>query len=47
MTPSCAQADHAGCLTTIEPMPDGRLLLGTVLGPDPFSVATEDDLMSR
>lgn len=38
---------HVGCLTAIEPMPDGRLLLGTVLGADPFQVMTEADLLDR
>ena len=41
------ETEHAGCVTTIEPMPDGHLILGTVLGPDPFSVVAEDDLMGR
>jgi hypothetical protein len=41
------EADHPGCVTTIAPMPDGRLLLGTVLGPEPFSVTTEEDLFGR
>ncbi len=40
------EAGSQGCLTTIEPMPDGRLLLGTVLGPEPFSVKTADELTS-
>lgn len=39
------EAKYSGCLTTIEPMPDGRLLLGTVVGPIPFQVMTEDDLV--
>ena len=37
--------DYAGCLTAIEPMPDGRLLLATVLGPEAFRVTTEAELM--
>jgi hypothetical protein len=41
------EADYQGCLTAIEPLPDGRLLLGTVLGPDPFRVMTEDALLGR
>lgn len=39
------QADYNGCLTTIEPMPDGRLLLGTVFGQEPFRVSSESVLM--
>ncbi len=38
------QVQRSGCVTAIEPMPDGRLLLATVLGDDPFVVTTEADL---
>jgi hypothetical protein len=38
---------HAGCLTAIEPMPDGRLLLGTVYGDAAFAVTTESDLVGE
>jgi hypothetical protein len=37
--------DHAGCLTAIEPIPNGRLLLGTVFGAEAFAVTTEAALM--
>lgn len=36
--------DHRGCMTAIEPMPDGRLLLGTVLGDEAFTVISESAL---
>lgn len=39
------EADYPGCLTAIEPMPDGRLLLGTVFGKAPFRVVTEAGLL--
>jgi hypothetical protein len=39
--------NHSGCLTAIEPMPDGRLLLGTVLGEIAFSVRTEAQLLDE
>ena len=38
---------HPGCVTAIEPTPDGRLLLGTVLGGEPFSVTTPAELFGR
>ena len=41
------QAEFTGCLTVIEPMPDGRLLLGTVFGDVPFRVATPDELFDE
>lgn len=41
------EADYSGCLTVIEPLPDGRLMLGTVLGAEPFQVMTESALMAR
>jgi hypothetical protein len=41
------QVSRPGCVTAIEPLPDGRLLLGTVLGGDPFVVTTEADLFDR
>jgi hypothetical protein len=41
-----SQVRRRGCVTAIEPMPDGRLLLGTVLGEAPFAVTTESDLFS-
>lgn len=41
------EADYSGCLTVIEPMPDGRLLLGTVFGGDAFSVTTRAALMGQ
>lgn len=41
------QADYPGCLTTIEPIPDGRLLIGTVFGDDPFRLITRDELVGR
>ena len=37
----------SGCATTIEPMPDGRLLIGTVYGEAPFQVIAEDELLDR
>jgi hypothetical protein len=39
------EAEFNGCLTAIEPMPDGRFLIGTVLGPEPFQVMSEDELI--
>jgi hypothetical protein len=36
---------YPGCLTAIEPTPDGRLLLGTVLGEGAFSISTEARLL--
>jgi Glucose / Sorbosone dehydrogenase len=41
------EADYSGCLTAIEPMPDGRLLLGTVFGDEAFRVMTRDQLLGR
>ena len=38
------QVRRPGCITAIEPLPDGRLLLGTVLGGDAFVLTTEADL---
>lgn len=40
-----ARASYGGCLTAIEPMPDGRLLLGTVIGSPPFQIVTEAELL--
>jgi hypothetical protein len=39
------EGDYAGCLTAIEPMPDGRLLLGTVFGKEAFRVVTRTELI--
>ena len=36
--------EHRGCVTAIEPLPDGRLLLGTVLGGEAFTVTSESAL---
>lgn len=33
--------DHRGCVTAVERLPDGRLVLGTVLGGEPFTVTSE------
>lgn len=41
------EVDYGGCLTAVEPMPDGRLLLGTVLGAEPFRVSTEAELFGE
>ena len=38
------EADHRGCLTALEPISDGRLMMGTVFGSDPFTVTTESEL---
>ena len=38
------QVRRTGCVTAIERLPDGRLLLGTVLGGEPFVVIGEEDL---
>ena len=38
------QVRRTGCVTAIERLPDGRLLLGTVLGGEPFVVIDEEDL---
>ena len=38
------QVTRPGCVTAIERLPDGRLILGTVLGPDPFEVIGADAL---
>jgi len=38
------QVENRGCVTAIERLPDGRLLLGTVLGGDPLRVVTEASL---
>jgi Glucose / Sorbosone dehydrogenase len=38
------QVDNRGCVTAIERLPDGRLLLGTVLGGQPIRVVTEASL---
>lgn len=41
------QATRPGCVTAVEPIPDGRLLLGTVFGQDPFTVVSAVDLFGR
>jgi glucose/sorbosone dehydrogenase len=41
------QVRRPGCVTAIEPLPGGRLLLGTVLGGDPFVLTTEADLFDQ
>ncbi len=41
------QVRRPGCTTAIEELPDGRLLLGTVLSGEPFVVTTESDLFGR
>lgn len=38
------EVDNRGCVTAIERLPDGRLLLGTVLGGQPIRVVTEASL---
>jgi hypothetical protein len=38
------QVDNRGCVTAIERLPDGRLLLGTVLGGQPIRIVTEASL---
>lgn len=38
---------RAGCLTAIEPTPDGRLLLGTVYGERAFAVTTDAELLGE
>lgn len=38
------EANHPGCVTAIDRLPDGRLLLATVLGGEAFSVTTDDAL---
>ena len=38
------QVTRPGCVTAIERLPDGRLLLGTVLGADPFEIIGADAL---
>lgn len=38
------QVTRPGCVTAIAELPDGRLLLGTVLGGEPFVVIDEEDL---
>jgi hypothetical protein len=38
---------RTGCTTAIEPVGDGRYLVGTVLGGDPFVVTTEPGLMGN
>ena len=38
------QASRPGCVTGIERLPDGRFILGTVLGDNPLVVTTEADL---
>ncbi|MEO6578315.1 MAG: PQQ-dependent sugar dehydrogenase [Candidatus Limnocylindria bacterium] len=38
---------NPGCVTAIERMPDGRLVLGTVFAGTPFRVTTEDELLDR
>ena len=38
------QATRPGCVTAIERLPDGRFLLGTVFGDEPFAVLGESDL---
>jgi Glucose / Sorbosone dehydrogenase len=41
------QVARPGCVTAIERLPDGRLILGTVLGDDPFEVVGDDALFER
>lgn len=41
------ETQHAGCMTAIAPMSDGRFLIGTVLGPEPFEVLTEAALTGQ
>lgn len=36
--------DQRGCVTAVAPLPDGRLLLGTVLGGQAFTVTSESAL---
>lgn len=38
------QVTRPGCVTAIEELPDDRLILGTVLGDEPFVVTTEAEL---
>jgi Glucose / Sorbosone dehydrogenase len=39
------RASRSGCLTAIDQLPDGRLIVGTVLGGEPFSITTEAELL--
>ena len=41
------QLPRPGCVTAIEELPDGRLVLGTVFGGETFSVTSEQDLFDR
>jgi len=41
------QVTRPGCVTGIEPLPDGRLILATVLGADPFEILDADALFER
>jgi hypothetical protein len=41
------EISNPGCVTAIEPMPDARLILGTVFGDTAFWVTTENDLLNR
>jgi hypothetical protein len=41
------QISHAGCVTAVEPMTGGRLILGTVFGSDAFTVTTENELFGE
>jgi hypothetical protein len=38
-------ASRPGCLTAIAPLPDGRLVIGTVLGGEPFEITSEEALL--
>ena len=38
------QVTRPGCVTAIERLPDGRLLLATVLGEEPFEIVGADAL---
>jgi hypothetical protein len=41
------EVEYRGCLTVIEPMPDGRLLLGTVFGGEPYRVVQPSELFDE
>jgi hypothetical protein len=41
------QVQRDGCTTAVVPLPDGRLLLATVFGKDPFEVIGADALFER
>ncbi|HEX2767512.1 MAG TPA: PQQ-dependent sugar dehydrogenase [Candidatus Limnocylindria bacterium] len=41
------EANHPGCVTAIERLDDGRLLLGTVFGAASFEVVRDADLFGR